>query len=140
MRRFGSTVALDGVLSMIHDAMLVGFVGIRNTHARKNCNFERFHGFCLSGFFVVITEQMQHAVDREMRDMVLERFALRRRLARDGFISHRNITQMHKRLSIAPYFLTSIREAEHIGGFVLPTVLGIESLYFSIIREDNRDR
>ena len=59
--------------------------------ARISC-LERFHGFGVVVFFVVVTDQMQETMDRQMAEMMIERLLfviglLARRLIGDGDVA-----------------------------------------------------
>ena len=64
---------------------MLGGIGIGDAEILENVALERFH---LLGFIVlhmVVTEQVEHAMDDEMGKMIGKTLVLFRRLARDGF-------------------------------------------------------
>src|SRR5580704_12131663 len=51
-------------------------IRIGNAELRQNLPLEGFHGFGLVVFFVVVPDQMQEAVHREVAEMMIERLLL----------------------------------------------------------------
>jgi hypothetical protein len=51
-------------------------VGVGNADARENDALEPFHFLGVIVRFVIVTKQMQKAMDRQVGDMVAERFSL----------------------------------------------------------------
>src|SRR6266436_6922780 len=58
-------------------------IGIGNAELRENLLFETFHGFGVVVLFVIVADQMQKAVHREMAEMMPERLAFA-----IGFLAH----------------------------------------------------
>ena len=54
-------------------------IGIGNAELRENLPLEVFHGFGVVVVFVVVADQMQEAMHREMAEVMIERLLLRRR-------------------------------------------------------------
>src|SRR6266567_8623439 len=67
-------------------------IGVGNAELRQDLLFETFHGFRVVVLFVVVTDQVQEAVDRKMAEMMVERLLFvvglfPRRLEGDGDIA-----------------------------------------------------
>jgi hypothetical protein len=58
-------------------------VGICETEPLQNANFVSRHALGVLFPFVIMAEQVKHAVHHHVRVMIRKRFALRSRLARD---------------------------------------------------------
>src|SRR5579872_1478555 len=67
-------------------------VGIGNAELRQDIPLQRFHGFGVLVFFVIVSDQMQESVNRKMAEMMGERLLLfigfpARRLEGDGDVA-----------------------------------------------------
>jgi hypothetical protein len=59
----------------------------------KDAAFQRFHPVGVAGAFVIVAEEMQHAMHDQMPDVMGERFALRRRLARNRLEGQHDVAE-----------------------------------------------
>src|SRR5258708_11799013 len=67
-------------------------IGVGNAELRQNLLFETFHGFGVVVFLVIVADQMQEAVHRQMAEVMIERLLFvvglfARRLIGDGDIA-----------------------------------------------------
>src|SRR5882724_1135780 len=72
-------------------------IGIGNAELRQDLLFQGFHGFGLVVFLVIVTDQVQEAVDREMAEMMIERLLFVIGLLARRLIGNRNVAQHARR-------------------------------------------
>lgn len=68
-------------------------IGIGNAEGRKNPPLLRLHGFGFGIAAVIVTEQMQHAMDDQMSRMIGERNAKLERLSPGGLVGNDDVTE-----------------------------------------------
>src|SRR3954470_7559214 len=68
-------------------------IGIGDAERAENLALQVFHGLRLGLALVIVADQMQEAVDREMAEMMLERLLLVIRLASRRLVGDRNIAE-----------------------------------------------
>jgi hypothetical protein len=89
-----------------------------------------FHLARLLVTFVIKAEQMQKAVDGQMRKMMGERFVLAVGLPHNGLISEHDVAQM-------PPARVFCRERKYIGGSVSTAPIAIERTHFAVVSEND---
>ena len=80
--------------------------------------------------FVVIAKHVQKPVQREPRNLFLQAAAILFGLHAGHGFRHENFAQEHPGMRLA-----QVAERQHVGGLVLPAVLGIDSLHHRVGHE-----
>src|SRR5450759_5581377 len=110
-------------------------VWVRITELRQYPLFERLHPGGCARALVIVSLQVQRAVDRQVRDMRRQRLALRARLAPH----HRRAQHEVAREGLAAP-AAAVAEAEYVGGVVLVAVIAVEPAAFGGADEAHGDR
>ena len=71
---------------------------IGNAEFRQDLLLEGFHGFGVVVGFVIVTHQMQKTVDRQMAEMMIERFLLVIGLPAHRFIGNGDVAEHPRRI------------------------------------------
>ena len=72
----------------------MGPVWVRDAKAGKKGSLLRFHRLGLDLVDMVAAQQVKHAVDRQMRQMIRQTLALRRCLGGSDTVGQHQVTQM----------------------------------------------
>src|SRR3984893_13748963 len=94
-------------------------IRIGNAELRQNLLLEGFHGFGVVFFFVVVPDQMQEAMDREVAEMMIERLLLVIGFLSRRFIGDGDVAE-HARRVVGPARAGRLqgRKRQHIGRLV----------------------
>src|SRR6185312_8141568 len=92
-------------------------IGIGDAEPGENLGLDRLHPRRLGGGLVVEAQEMQHAVDHEMRQMIGERLLLFARLGGDGLEGEHDVAEEARRAGRRRTALAA--EGEHGGRLVL---------------------
>src|SRR5205085_9851617 len=68
-------------------------VRVGNVELRQNLPLQSFHGFGVLVFFVVVADQMQETMDRQMAEMMIEALLLVIGFAARGFIGNGDVPE-----------------------------------------------
>src|SRR6202790_796832 len=94
-------------------------IRIGNAELGQDLALQRFHGLGVVVFFVIVTDQMQESMDRQMAEMMIERLLLVIGLLAGGFVGDRDIAEHARRVvGTACAGRRQGRERQHIGRLV----------------------
>src|SRR6202158_2594040 len=115
-------------------------IGIGNAELRQNLRFEGFHGFGVVVCFVIVTDQMQETMDREMAEMMIERLLLGIGLPARGFIGDRNVAE-HPRRIVGPACAgrRQGRKRQHVGRLVDAAPVAVERANSGVVGQHHRE-
>src|SRR4029077_19461538 len=78
-------------------------IGIGNAELRQDLLLERFHRFGVVVVFVIVTDQVQETVDRQMAEMMIERLLFVFSFLAGGFISDGDVAEHARRIVRTPW-------------------------------------
>src|ERR1700682_466181 len=109
-------------------------IRIGNAELCQNLLFERFHGLGVVVFFVIVTDQMQETMDRQMAEMMIERLLLVIGLLARRFIGNRNVAEHARRIVGAAWTgRRQGRKRQHIGRLVDATPVAVQRANSGIV-------
>src|ERR1700738_2043451 len=73
-------------------------IRIGNAELRQDLRFQGFHGFGVVVLFVIVADQMQETMDRQMAEMMIERFLFVIGFLARGFIGDRDVAEHARRI------------------------------------------
>src|SRR6202790_2627195 len=115
-------------------------IRIGNAELRQNLLFERFHGFGVVVFFVIVPDQMQETMDRQMAEMMIERLLLVIGLLARRFIGNRNVAEHARRIVGAAWTgRRQGRKRQHIGRLVDATPVAVQRANSGIVGQHDSE-
>src|ERR1700730_17144714 len=94
-------------------------IRIGNAELRQNLPLEGFHGFGVVVFFVIVPDQMQEAMHREVAEMMIERLLLVIGFLSRRFVGDGDVAKHARRIvGPAPAARLQGRKRQHIGRLV----------------------
>src|SRR5882672_5422545 len=97
-------------------------VGVGHADAGEHRDFQALHGLRFFVRLVIVTDEVEKAMDCKMRQVMLEGLALGLCFARAGLIGDHDVTQMMR--PIRAVLLG--RKRQHVGGLVVTTPMSVE--------------
>src|SRR5262245_9629175 len=119
-------------------ANAVAGVGVGYREPRQDSNFESFHPARIANVLVIVAEEMQETMDREVGEMVSERLALGFGFAADGLIGDDNVAEMVRR--VAAMLRRRRRKRQHVGRRIVAAPVAIERTDRRIIGQHDSKR
>ena len=115
-------------------------IGIGNAELRQDLAFESFHGLGVVVVFVVVADQMQEAVDREMAEMMIERLLFVVGFAPRGLIGDRDVAE-HARRIVGPAGAGRLqrRKRQHVGRLVDAAPVAVQRADAGIVGQHDRE-
>src|ERR1700687_3479792 len=108
-----------GSESGISEHPIVIRIGIRNSETGENVALEALHNLGFAVLFMVVTDEMKEAMDREMAEVVVERLLLFVGLTAGRFIGDGDVAE-HARcvVGFVPAGGLQRRKRQHVGRLV----------------------
>src|SRR6202163_1705199 len=114
-------------------------IGIGNAELRQNLLLERFHGLGIVVLFVIVTDQMQETMDRQMAEMMIERLLLVIGLLARRFIGNRNVAEHARRIVGAAWAgRRQGRKRQHIGRLVDAAPVAVQRANSGVVGQHHR--
>ena len=115
-------------------------IGIGNAELRENLPFETFHGFGVVVVLVVVADQMQEPVDRQMAEVMIERLLFVVGLFARGLIGDGDVAE-HARRVVGRGRAGRLqrRKRQHVGRLVDAAPVAVERADAGIVGQHDRE-
>src|SRR6266446_7952150 len=115
-------------------------IRIGNAELRQDLLLERFHRFGVVVFFVVVTDQVQEAMNRQMAEMMIERLLLVICFLARRFISDGDVAEHAWRIVRAAWAgLRQRGKRQHVGRLVDATPIAVQGANSDVVGQHDRD-
>src|ERR1700726_3272270 len=113
---------------------------IGNAELRQDLRFQGFHGLGVIVLFVIVTDQMQETMDRQMAEMMIERFLFVIGLPARRFIGDRDVAERARRIvRAARAGRLQGRERQHVGRLVDATPVAVQRSNSGVVGQHYRE-
>src|SRR5450759_3287838 len=115
-------------------------IRIGNTELRQNLLLEIFHGFGVVVFFVIVADQMQETVDRQVAEMMIERLLLVVCLLARGFIGDGDVAEHPRRIvGAGSAGRRRCRKRQHVGRLVDAAPVAVQRANAGVVGQHHRE-
>jgi hypothetical protein len=107
---------------------------------RQDLLLERFHRFGVIVFFVIVADQVQETMDRQMAEMMIERLLFVISFLARRFIGDGDVAEHARRIVRAAWAgLLQRRKRQHVGRLVDATPVAVQGANSGVVGQHDRD-
>src|SRR5713226_9253152 len=115
-------------------------IGIGNAELRQDLLLERFHRFGVVVFLVIVTDQVQKTMDRQMAEMMIERLLFVISFLPGGFIGDGDVAEHARRIVRAAWAgLPQRRKRQHVGRLVDAAPIAVQGANSGVVGQHDRN-